>query len=77
MVNSSFMDMVGSSSQKQSGYTSHGKKGSDPIGYKPGDDITGLVAILRDKLDVAVAGETVIFKIQYWNGLMSISLPVR
>ena len=48
---------------------------ADPIGYKPGDDITGSVAILRDRLDVAVAGETVIFKIQYWNGTGWINIP--
>ena len=48
---------------------------ADPIGYKPGDDITGSVAILRDRPDVAVAGETVIFKIQYWNGTGWVNIP--
>ena len=48
---------------------------SDPVGYKVGDDITGSVVILRDRLDVAVAGETVIFKIQYWNGTGWVNIP--
>ncbi|MEC7713486.1 MAG: DUF4129 domain-containing protein, partial [Candidatus Thermoplasmatota archaeon] len=38
------------------------------IGYQPGDQITGAVAILRDRLDLSVGGETVIFTFQYWNG---------
>ena len=38
------------------------------VGYQPGDQITGAVAILRDRLDLSVGGETVIFTFQYWNG---------
>ncbi|MCK5868445.1 MAG: DUF4129 domain-containing protein, partial [Candidatus Thalassarchaeum sp.] len=38
------------------------------VGYQPGDQITGAVAILRDRLDLSVGGETVIFRFQYWNG---------
>jgi plastocyanin len=38
------------------------------VGYQPGDDITGAVTILRDRLDLSVEGETVIFTFQYWNG---------
>ena len=37
-------------------------------GYQVGDEITGKVSILRDRLDVSVEGETVIFTFQYWNG---------
>jgi hypothetical protein len=38
------------------------------VGYRPGDSITGAVSILRDRLDLSVEGETVIFTFQYWNG---------
>ena len=37
-------------------------------GYQVGDEISGRVSILRDRLDVSVEGETVIFTFQYWNG---------
>ena len=37
-------------------------------GYQEGDIVTGKVSILRDRLDVSVEGETVIFTFQYWNG---------
>ena len=37
-------------------------------GYQDGDIVTGKVSILRDRLDVSVEGETVIFTFQYWNG---------
>lgn len=37
-------------------------------GYQVGDEITGKVSILRDRLDVSVEGETVIFTRQFWNG---------
>jgi hypothetical protein len=37
-------------------------------GYQVGDEITGKVSILRDRLDVSVEGETVIFTFQFWNG---------
>ena len=37
-------------------------------GYQPGENIEGAVTILRDRLDLAVEGETVIFTFQYWNG---------
>jgi plastocyanin len=41
---------------------------SNPLGYQIGDEVAGAVAILRDRLDVSVEGETVIFTFQYWNG---------
>ncbi|MFL2963067.1 MAG: hypothetical protein ACJZ46_02360 [Candidatus Thalassarchaeaceae archaeon] len=41
---------------------------SNPQGYQEGDLISGAVAILRDRLDITVEGEQVIFTIQYWNG---------
>jgi len=41
---------------------------SNPSGYQAGDEISGAVAILRDRLDITVEGEQVIFTIQYWNG---------
>ena len=52
---------------------------SDPVGYKPGDDITGSVAILRDRLDVAVAGETVILQdtILEWHWMGQYPSSVR
>jgi hypothetical protein len=37
-------------------------------GYQEGEVVTGKVSILRDRLDVSVEGETVIFTFQYWNG---------
>jgi hypothetical protein len=36
-------------------------------GYLPGDEIEGAVAILRDRIDLAVEGETVTFVFQYLN----------
>jgi plastocyanin len=41
---------------------------SNPQGYQEGDVISGAVAILRDRLDITVEGEQVVFTIQYWNG---------
>ena len=38
------------------------------VGYQPDEEITGAVTILRDRLDLSVEGETVIFTFQYWNG---------
>ena len=40
---------------------------SNPDGYQEGDYITGSVAILRDRLDLSVESQTVIFTYQYWN----------
>jgi hypothetical protein len=37
-------------------------------GYQVDDEISGRVSILRDRLDVSVEGETVIFTFQFWNG---------
>ena len=41
---------------------------SNSAGYQPGDEITGAVTILRDRLDLSVEGQTVVFTFQYWNG---------
>ena len=41
---------------------------SNSGGYQPGDEITGAVTILRDRLDLSVEGQTVVFTFQYWNG---------
>jgi hypothetical protein len=66
VVNSSFMDIeVLVRSRVDILLKNHW---ADPVGYNVGENITGSVAILRDRLDVAVLGETVIFRIQYWNG---------
>ncbi len=66
VVNSSFMDIeVLVRSRVDILLKNHW---ADPVGYSVGENITGSVAILRDRLDVAVLGETVIFRIQYWNG---------
>ncbi|MGB1854712.1 MAG: DUF4129 domain-containing protein, partial [Candidatus Thalassarchaeaceae archaeon] len=40
---------------------------ANPDGYQKGDNITGSVAILRDRLDLSVESQTVIFTYQYWN----------
>jgi hypothetical protein len=37
-------------------------------GYLPGDEITGSVAVLRNRIEAAVAGQQVHFIFQYWNG---------
>ena len=44
---------------------------SNSAGYQPGDEITGAVTILRDRLDLSVEGQTVVFTFQYWNGSTS------
>ena len=40
---------------------------ANPDGYQKGDYINGSVAILRDRLDLSVESQTVIFTYQYWN----------
>ena len=40
---------------------------TNPDGYQEGDYINGSVAILRDRLDLSVESQTVIFTYQYWN----------
>ena len=40
---------------------------SNPDGYQEGEYINGSVAILRDRLDLSVESQTVIFTYQYWN----------
>ena len=41
---------------------------SSPTGFEEGDIIAGEVAIYRDRLDIAVEGQTVYFIRQFWNG---------
>ena len=48
---------------------------SNPDGYQEGDWINGSVAILRDRLDLAVEHQTVIFTYQYWNAEEGMWLP--
>ena len=48
---------------------------SNPDGYQEGDWINGSVAILRDRLDLAVEHQTVIFTYQYWNTEESVWIP--
>ncbi len=37
-------------------------------GYRPGDEVTGGVAVLRNRIEAAAAGQQVHFVFQYWNG---------
>jgi hypothetical protein len=37
-------------------------------GYQPGEMVTGSVAVLRNRIEAAVAGQQVHFVFQYWNG---------
>jgi len=48
---------------------------SNPDGYQEGDWINGSVAILRDRLDLAVEHQTVIFTYQYWNTEEGVWIP--
>jgi hypothetical protein len=48
---------------------------SNPDGYQEGDWINGSVAILRDRIDLAVEHQTVIFTYQYWNTEEGVWLP--
>ncbi len=41
---------------------------SNPDGYQVGGNVTGSVAILRDRMDIAVEHQMVIFTYQYWDG---------
>mgnify|MGYP001214008221 FL=1 len=48
---------------------------ANPDGYQPGDWINGSVAILRDRLDLAVEQQTVIFTYQYWDSALADWIP--
>jgi hypothetical protein len=48
---------------------------SNPDGYQEGDWINGSVAILRDRIDLAVEHQTVIFTYQYWNTEEGVWIP--
>ena len=39
-----------------------------PLGYQAGEEVTGGVAVIRNRIEAAVAGQQVHFLRQYWNG---------
>ena len=73
VVNGSFIDIeVVGSSRVDILLKNHW---SFPDGFQEGDWINGAVAILRDRLDLAVEHQTVIFTYQYWNAEEGMWLP--